>query len=69
MQSNDAARAEAAFKAALAIKSTDSHAHYNLGLIYAAAGRDSAAVAELQAALAADPKNAEILAALAKLRH
>ncbi len=69
VQANDAARAEAAFKAALAIKSTDSHAHYNLGLIYAAAGRNSDAVAELQAALTADPNNSEILAALAKLRH
>ena len=39
------------------MKSTDSHAHFNLGLIYAATGRNAQAVEELQAALAADPNN------------
>jgi tetratricopeptide (TPR) repeat protein len=69
MQWGDRDRAEKAFKAALALKSTDSRAHFNLGLIYAASGRNTQAVEELQAALAADPNNAEILAALEKLRH
>ena len=68
VQWGDSARAEESFKAALALKSTDSHAHYNLGLIYAATGRSAQAVEELQAALAADPNNAEIRAALEKLR-
>jgi Flp pilus assembly protein TadD len=62
-------RAEKAFKAALAMKSTDSHAHFNLGLIYAATGRNAQAVEELHAALAADPNNPEILSALEKLQR
>ena len=65
----DSARAEKAFKAALALNSTDSHAHFNLGLIYAATGRNAQAVEELQAALAADPNNPEILSALEKLKR
>jgi len=65
----DAVRAEEAFKAALGLMSTDSHAHFNLGLIYAATGRNSQAMEEIQAALAADPRNPEILSALDKLRH
>jgi Flp pilus assembly protein TadD len=69
MQWGDAVRAEGAFHAALAMKSTDSHAHFNLGLIYAATGRNTQAVEELQAALAADPNNPDILSALEKLRH
>jgi Flp pilus assembly protein TadD len=69
VQWEDQDRAEQAFKAALAMKSTDSHAHFNLGLIYAAAGRRAQAVEELQAALAAEPNNPEIRSALEKLRH
>jgi len=69
MQWEDRERAERAFKAALALKSTDSRAHFNSGLIYAATGRNTQAVEELQAALAADLQNAEILAALERLRH
>jgi Flp pilus assembly protein TadD len=67
VQRGDRARAEKAFKAALAMKSTDSHAHFNLGLIYAATGRTAQAVEELRAALAADPNDPEILSALEKL--
>ena len=63
----DRDRAEKAFKAALAMKSTDSHAHFNLGLIYAATGRNAQALEELEAALASDPNNPEILSALEKL--
>ncbi len=51
------------------MKSTDSHAHYNLGLIYAATGRNGQALEELQAARAADPNNPEILSALEKVRR
>lgn len=66
-QRGDQEQAETAFKAALAMKGTDSHAHFHLGLIYAATGRTSQAVAELQAALAADPHDPEIMSALEKL--
>jgi Tfp pilus assembly protein PilF len=69
VQWGDQDRAEKAFKAALAMKSTDSHAHFHLGLIYAATGQNAHAVEELQAALAADPNNPEIRSALEKLRH
>jgi Flp pilus assembly protein TadD len=69
MKWSDPDRAEAAFKSALAINSTDSHAHFNLGLIYAASGRKAQAMQELQEALAADPHNPEILSALEKLRR
>jgi tetratricopeptide (TPR) repeat protein len=65
----DSAHAEKAFRAALALNSTDSHAHFNLGLIYAASGRNAQAIAELQSALAADPNNPETTSALDKLRH
>lgn len=69
MQWQDRDRAERAFSAALAMKGTDSRAHFNLGLIYAASGRNTQAVEELQAALAADPHNTEVQAALEKLRR
>jgi len=65
----DRSHAEKAFKAALALNSTDSHAHFNLGLIYAASGRNAQAIEELQAALAGDPNDPEILSALNKLRQ
>lgn len=69
MQEGRPDRAEQAFKTALALKNTDSHAHFNLGLIYSATGRTTQAVEELQAALVADPSDPEILSALAKIRH
>lgn len=62
-------RAEQAFRGALAMNHTDSHAHFNLGLIYAASGRHAQALEELQAALAADPRNSEIKSALEMLNH
>jgi tetratricopeptide (TPR) repeat protein len=68
-QWSDPNRAESAFKSALVMNGADSHAHYHLGLIYAAAGRNSEALAELQTALASDPNNPEILSALEKLRR
>jgi Flp pilus assembly protein TadD len=64
----DNAAAEKAFRAALALNDADSRAHYNLGLIYAAAGRKAEAIQELQAALAGDPDNPEIRLAVEKLR-
>jgi len=68
-QWSDPNRAESAFKSALAMNGADSHAHYHLGLIYAATGHNSQALVELQTALAADPNNPEILSALEKLRR
>ena len=65
----DRPRAEQAFKSALTLDAADSHAHFNLGLIYAAAGQNAQAVEELQAARAVDPGNPEIQSALDKLRH
>jgi Flp pilus assembly protein TadD len=65
----DSVSAEKAFNAALMMNGADSHAHFNLGLIYAATGRHTQAVEELQAALTADPNNPEILSALEKLRQ
>jgi Flp pilus assembly protein TadD len=64
----DSLSAERAFRSALAFNATDSHAHFNLGLIYAAAGRKSEAVKELQAALTGDPHNPEIQSALERLQ-
>jgi Flp pilus assembly protein TadD len=69
MRREDRDQAVTAFKTALALKSTDSRAHFNLGLIYATTGRNTQAVEELQAALDTDPHNAEIQAALERLRH
>lgn len=68
-QWGDQARAERAFRSALAMKSSDSHAHFHLGLIYAATGRKAQAVEELQAAQVADPSDPEIRSALEKLRR
>jgi Tfp pilus assembly protein PilF len=51
------------------MNSADSHAHFHLGLIYAATGRTAQAAEELKAALADDPNNPEILSALDKLRR
>ena len=65
----DQKRAEVAFRSALAMNGADGHAHYHLGLILAATGRNTEAMAELQSALATDPNNPEILSALEKLRR
>jgi tetratricopeptide (TPR) repeat protein len=69
LQQGDVNRAEQAFKAALALNAADSHAHFKLGQIYAATGRNAQAVEELQVALAADPNNPEIHSALNRLRR
>ncbi len=68
MRRGDRERAEKAFRAALSLNNSDSHAHFNLGLICAATGRSVQAREEFQAALAADPDNPEIAAELAKLK-
>lgn len=55
------------FRAALAMNTLDSRAHFGLGQVYDAGGRHDEARQEMQAALAADPHNAEIRSALEKL--
>jgi Flp pilus assembly protein TadD len=62
-------KAQHAFEAALTLNPSDSHAHYNLGLIYAAAGQNAEALRELRKALEADPGNPEVLSALQRLQH
>ncbi len=69
MQRGETAQAEQSFRAALSLNRMDSHAHYNLGLIDAAAGRNSDAIQELQMALATDPNNAEVQGELKNLQQ
>jgi tetratricopeptide (TPR) repeat protein len=59
--------AEAAFKSSLRLNGSDSRALYQLGIHAARAGNNAEAEAELKAALATDPNNAEIRAALENL--
>ena len=59
--------AERAYREALSLDEFDSHAHFNLGSLYAAAGQTAEAVREYQAGLVTDPSNPEALAALKKL--
>jgi tetratricopeptide (TPR) repeat protein len=59
--------AERAYREALSLDEFDSHAHFNLGSLYAAAGHTAEAVREYQAGLVTDPANSEALAALKKL--
>lgn len=61
-------RAESVFKRALSDEPYNSHAHFNLGAIYAATGRIAEAVREYQAGLESHPSNREALAALQKLK-
>ena len=69
LQREDREGAAKSFRSALAVNSMDGHAHFNLGLIYAAQGKDTEAWEELRIASAADPHNPEILSAMEKLRH
>ncbi|MGH9351745.1 MAG: tetratricopeptide repeat protein [Terriglobia bacterium] len=68
LRHNRTAEAGLEFQGALALNRFDSVAHFNLGAIAAAAGRDDAAEKEYRAGLETDPKNADALAALRKLR-
>ena len=69
MQQGESDKAEETFKAALRFNRADSHAHFNLGKIYISAGRKREAEEELEAALSSDPNNAEIRAALQRVRQ
>jgi tetratricopeptide (TPR) repeat protein len=62
-------QAKLAFEAALVLNASDSHAHFNLGLIYAAAGQNAEALRELRKALEADPGSPEVLSALQRLQR
>jgi tetratricopeptide (TPR) repeat protein len=62
------ARAEQAFREAVAVAPFDSHAHFSLGELCAAGGRTPEAIREYQAGLETDPTNAQARAALQKLR-
>lgn len=64
----DSSRAELAFERAASIDPFDSHARFNLGALYLAAGRRAEALREYQAGLESDPNNAEALAMVEKLR-
>jgi len=61
--------AERDFRAALSIDDSDSNAHFGLGYIYKAAGRQAEALDQYQAGLVADPTNAQALAAVQVLRQ
>jgi tetratricopeptide (TPR) repeat protein len=64
----DPARAEQAFRQALALNPIDSQAHFSLGAICAASGRTREAIREYQAGLETDPANAQARSALEKLK-
>ena len=55
--------------AALDLNESDSYAHFGLGDIYTVAGRKAEALAQYQAGLVKDPTNAQVLAAVQKLRE
>jgi Flp pilus assembly protein TadD len=57
------------FRAALQLEESDSYAHFGLGDIYSAAGRKAEALREYEAGLVKDPTNAQVLAAVQKLRE
>jgi Flp pilus assembly protein TadD len=61
--------AERDFRAALSLDESDSNAHFGLGYIYKAAGRQAEALGQYQAGLVGDPTNAQALAAVQQLRQ
>ena len=61
--------AERDFRAALSLDGSDSNAHFGLGHIYKAAGRQAEALNQYQAGLVKDPTNPQGLAAVEKLRQ
>jgi Tfp pilus assembly protein PilF len=69
IRSNAMQAAERDFQAALSLAESDSNAHFGLGYIYQAAGRKTEALSEFQAGLAADPNNAQALAALRQIQQ
>jgi tetratricopeptide (TPR) repeat protein len=61
--------AERDFRAALSLDESDSNAHFGLGYLSKAAGRNAEALSEYQAGLVKDPTNPQALAAVQKLRQ
>ena len=61
--------AERAFRSALSLDASDSNAHFGLGHIYKAAGRNAEALSQYQAGLVKDPTNPQALATVQKLRE
>jgi tetratricopeptide (TPR) repeat protein len=61
--------AERDFRNALSLDETDSNAHFGLGYVFTAAGRNGEALSQYEAGLARDPNNARALAAVRKLRQ
>jgi Tfp pilus assembly protein PilF/peptidoglycan/LPS O-acetylase OafA/YrhL len=61
--------AEGDFRAALALDESDSNAHFGLGYLCKAAGRNAEALEQYQAGLVADPTNALALAAVQALER
>jgi len=59
--------AERNFRAALSLEESDSNAHFGLGYVYKAAGRNPEALRQYQAGLVKDPTNPQALAAVQKL--
>jgi tetratricopeptide (TPR) repeat protein len=51
------------------LEKSDSNAHFGLGYLYKAAGRNAEALSEYQAGLVKDPTDARALAAVQKLRQ
>jgi Flp pilus assembly protein TadD len=61
--------AERDFRAALSLDESDSNAHFGLGFLYKAAGRNAEALSQYQAGLVKDPTNPQALAAVQELRQ
>jgi Tfp pilus assembly protein PilF len=61
--------AERDFRAALSLDESDSNAHFGLGFLFKAAGRQAEALSQYQAGLVKDPANAQALAAVQELRR
>jgi tetratricopeptide (TPR) repeat protein len=61
--------AERNFRAALSLDESDSNAHFGLGYLYKAAGRNAEALSEYQAGLVKHPTDPQALAAVRNLRQ
>jgi tetratricopeptide (TPR) repeat protein len=66
--SEDRPRAEAAFRAALALNTYDSHAHFGLGQVLEAAGKQEEALHKFESGLRLDPSDPAAKAAAIRLR-
>jgi Tfp pilus assembly protein PilF len=66
--SEDRPRAEAAFRQALALNTYDSHAHFGLGQVLEAAGKQEDALHEFESGLRLDPSDLAARAAAVRLR-